>query len=70
VVRRKRGGEEWRPGPVSWGSRRRERKGKEEVRESSRSRSDGEVEVLVMGGKEKEGDSVTWVAEGWESGGT
>jgi hypothetical protein len=22
-----------------------------------------------MGGKEKEGDSVTWVAEGWESGG-
>ena len=53
VVRRKRGGEEWRPGPVSWGSRRRERKGKEEVRESIRSRSDGAVEVLVMGEKRK-----------------
>src|SRR2546430_17261265 len=39
--------------PVSWGSRRRERKGKEEVRESIRSRSDGAVEVLVMGEKRK-----------------
>ena len=35
------------------GSKRRERKGKEEVRESIRSRSDGEVQVLVTGEKRK-----------------
>ena len=53
VVRRKRGGEEGAAGASFLGSKRRERKGKEEVRESIRSRSDGEVQVLVTGEKRK-----------------